>query len=143
MSSFHICNLYIMNDPTNSGYRYIHFKGMGGYRRYISSGSNTPLEEFTLSSYQQNIPAHGSYNAFLFDQRWKTKRQKILKRDDYCCVICKNKENLQVHHRQYHFLIRESQYKPPWDYEDRLLITLCEFCHRRGHNKYKVPTITM
>jgi hypothetical protein len=24
-----------------------------------------------------------------------------------------------------------------------LLITLCESCHSRGHNKYKVPTITI
>lgn len=130
-----------MKDPTNSGYRYIHFKGTGGYRRYISDRSKT-LGEFK-PSHLQNIPAHGSYGAFLFDQRWKDKRQKIIARDGHRCVVCKAKENLQVHHRQYHFLARENQYKPPWDYEDRLLITLCEVCHQQGHNKYKVPTITL
>jgi len=132
-----------MNDPTHSGYRYINFKGTASYRRYVPDRSDNPLKDFVPHLNQQDTPSHGTYGALLFDQRWRDKRQQILTRDSYCCIICKEKENLHIHHRQYHFLIRENQYKPPWDYENRLLITLCERCHRQGHNKYKVPTITV
>ena len=78
-----------------------------------------------------------------FDPEWKAKREEILQRDSNSCVICKRNNELQVHHRQYHFIIRENQFKPPWDYHESLLITLCESCHKRGHNKYKVPTINI
>lgn len=85
--------------------------------------------------------AHGTYGALLFDEKWKVKRAQIIERDDNACVICQCSENLQVHHRQYHFIKALGKFKAPWDYEDHLLITLCERCHARGHNKYKVPNI--
>ncbi|WP_026995652.1 HNH endonuclease [Flectobacillus major] len=84
---------------------------------------------------------HGTYAALLFDQRWIQRRKEILERDEYKCVICLNEEKLQVHHRQYHMIKISGKFKPPWDYEDYLLITLCESCHKRGHSKYKVPVI--
>ena len=84
---------------------------------------------------------HGTYGALLFDKRWKEKRLTILKRDGEQCVICKSKEDLQVHHRQYHFIKELNQFKAPWDYEDSLLVTFCEKCHNTGHSKYKVPCI--
>lgn len=84
---------------------------------------------------------HGSYGSLLFDQRWKYKRQIILERDNNCCVICKQDKNLQVHHRQYHFNLLNGKFVAPWEYDNYLLITLCEPCHKRGHNKYKVPII--
>jgi hypothetical protein len=84
---------------------------------------------------------HGTYGALLFDKRWSAKRLEILQRDNNRCVICEDDEKLQVHHRQYHFVIALSRFKAPWDYENYLLITMCESCHGRGHSKYKVPTI--
>ena len=84
---------------------------------------------------------HGTYGALLFDERWRLKRKKIIERDNNCCVICKNSDSLQVHHRQYHFIKALQEFKSPWDYEDYLLITLCEKCHSRGHNKFKVPNV--
>jgi hypothetical protein len=132
-----------MNDPLYNRYRYISFKGADIYRRFISEQSDQSLKQQTFPGNNQEISAHGSYGALLFDSRWKEKREEILKRDANQCVLCKSNLNVQVHHRQYHFIIRDNQFKPPWDYEDHLLITLCESCHKRGHNKYKVPTITI
>lgn len=86
---------------------------------------------------------HGTYGALLFDERWKSRRGEILFRDGRSCVICKGKEDLQVHHRQYHFIKSASKFKPPWDYADHLLLTLCKSCHNRGHSKFKVPTIAI
>lgn len=84
---------------------------------------------------------HGTYSELLFDERWKLKRKEILIRDQSKCTICQDKTKLQVHHRQYHFIKELGQFKTPWDYENHLLITLCENCHKRGHSKFKVPTI--
>ena len=131
-----------MIDPTNSRYRYVSFKSDKTYRRYIQDDNERrSMHSYDLVSKNLTIPAHGSYGVLLFDPRWKARRVVILERDAYSCVICKRKNNVQVHHRQYHFLIRSNEFKPPWDYADRLLITLCESCHQRGHHKYKVPTI--
>jgi len=86
---------------------------------------------------------HGTYGTLLFDKRWQQRRLEILIRDGNRCVICENSNSLQVHHRQYHFIKALKQFKSPWDYEDQLLITLCEKCHSRGHGKFKVPTIAI
>ncbi|RYD80508.1 MAG: HNH endonuclease [Sphingobacteriales bacterium] len=76
----------------------------------------------------------------LFDPRWKVKRKQILERDNYKCRICGNSEgHLSVHHKQYHFIKRLQKHLDPWDYVDKLMITVCESCHNRGHHKYKVP----
>lgn len=132
-----------MNDPTNSRYRYIRFKGGNNYRRFIKGDDNTEVEKTILLPHQFATPAHGTYGALLFDPRWRARREEILTRDLNRCVICKGNTGLQVHHRQYHFIIKNNEFKLPWEYEDRLLITLCEACHKRGHNKYKVPTINI
>ncbi|MGZ3813588.1 MAG: HNH endonuclease [Mucilaginibacter sp.] len=87
------------------------------------------------------VPAHGTYGGLLFDQRWKTKRGEIVRRDGGHCVICNSTEELQVHHRQYQFIKQVNAFKMPWDYPDHLLITLCKNCHNRGHSKFKVPTL--
>lgn len=91
----------------------------------------------------QAIPKlhHGTYGHLLFDKRWRNRRLQILSRDGNSCVICRGNENLQIHHRQYQFVKALGRFKAPWDYEDRLLITLCERCHSKGHNRYKVPTV--
>lgn len=132
-----------LNDPTNSRYRYIAFKNTSNYRRYVQDEGNKALEPSMLNYSQDDIPTHGTYGALLFDPRWRMKREEILLRDHHSCVICKRTEDLQVHHRQYHFVVRKNNFKFPWEYDNTLLITLCEPCHKRGHNKYKVPTINI
>lgn len=82
---------------------------------------------------------HGSYRELLFDERWLIKKAKILKRDQYQCVNCGATEHLVVHHRQYHKSRKTDERLPPWEYDDKYLVTLCETCHRRGHYKYQIP----
>lgn len=130
-----------MNDPTQSRYRHLNFKSNNVYRRFVQVDKN--LEKATLETSLLDIPAHGSYGALLFRSEWKIKREEILKRDSNNCVICKSAYSLQIHHRQYHFVVGKNQFKLPWEYSDNLLITLCESCHRRGHSKYKVPIINI
>lgn len=111
--------------------------------------ANSRYNDFTygrnaFSSAEDELAAgqtHGTYGALLFDKRWVARRQEILMRDDYKCLVCKCTGGLQVHHRQYHFIKGLKQFKAPWDYPGYLMITLCEKCHTRGHVKYKIPTI--
>jgi len=130
-----------MLDPTNSRYRYLEFKGVGSYRRFVNEDKN--LQPVGLNFQDNTTPAHGTYGALLFRPEWRDKRQLIMQRDLNCCIICKGDTGLQVHHRQYHFNVRQNQFKLPWDYPDQILITLCESCHKRGHSKYRVPTINL
>ena len=124
-----------MNKPDNKRYQKVILKG--NFRRYLSAG--VILQ--TNGKEDQSEHAHGSYRGLLFDPRWKAKRLSILQRDQHSCMICKIGISLQVHHRQYHYSKANNHFKPPWDYNDNLLITLCEKCHQKGHRQYKVPTI--
>lgn len=112
------------------------------YRRYIQSASKD-VGNFQMPKIETDKPVHGTYGYLLFDHRWRAKRNVILLRDQHQCVVCSSKDRLQVHHRQYHFILAVKQFKPPWDYDDHLMVTLCERCHQRGHNRYKVPTINI
>ena len=108
------------------------------YRRY----SQEKVDNKNASGPKPGIDTnrvHGSYKAQLFDKRWLEKRTLILARDGGSCKLCTSTSMLQVHHRQYHFVLAENRFKSPWDYEDHLLITLCESCHKRSHNLYKIP----
>lgn len=108
------------------------------YRRFKPTNSKDIRSE---PDENRKEPTHGSYGGLLFDKRWRNKREEILQKDNRTCRVCKSVEELQVHHRQYHYLKAEKKFKVPWDYPDQLLITLCEKCHQKGHNKYKVPII--
>lgn len=130
-----------MNDPTNSRYRYLAFRGAGLYRRFVQEDKK--LQQPGITYQDTDIPAHGSYGALLFTPQWRAKREEILKRDLHSCVICRGNMGLQVHHRQYHFVVKQNQFRLPWEYAGDLLITLCESCHKRGHSKFKVPTINI
>ena len=84
---------------------------------------------------------HGSYGELLLRPEWKQKREVILHRDNHTCQFCGSRENLQVHHRQYHYIERLCVFKMPWEYPSECLITICQQCHNRGHASYDVPTI--
>lgn len=87
--------------------------------------------------------SHQEYKEKLLDPRWKAKRYTILDRDGFKCVICKYKGNLIVHHRQYHFNLATNSFMNPWEYEDDLLITICKWCHKKGHEMYQIPIINL
>lgn len=75
----------------------------------------------------------------LHDARWEKRRQQIFIRDRFRCLNCGSTDNLQVHHRQYHYVSKKEMYVDPWEYPDELLVTLCEKCHTKGHELYLVP----
>lgn len=80
------------------------------------------------------------YTQLFNDLRWIEKRNSIMERDGYNCVIpgCSNPKgkHLQVHHRQYHFSTVRNSFVNPWEYDDDLLITLCNWCHSKGHRVF-------
>lgn len=64
----------------------------------------------------------------LKDPRWQKKRLEIFNRDGFRCQLCDDDATtLAVHHKRY------TSGKDPWDYENNLLITLCEKCHGKIH----------
>ncbi len=79
------------------------------------------------------------YTRQLLDIRWKQLRSKIIIRDGSKCIFCRSANDLQVHHKQYHVFSSNGNWKAPWSYPSKLLITLCEKCHQQGHQLYKVP----
>lgn len=65
-----------------------------------------------------------SYSKKFKDPRWQKKRLKIFERDNWACQMCGSTVNpLVVHHKFY------MAWAEPWEYEDKLLITLCDNCH--------------
>ena len=71
-----------------------------------------------------------TYAEKLKDPRWQKKRLEIMERDEFQCRYCRSKENtLHVHHRHYR------KGAMPWDYEDHLLVTLCEECHQQAEER--------
>lgn len=110
------------------------------YRRYKQEPVNDVLNIET-NSIQDDTKTHGSYGSLLFDKRWKSKREQIVNRDGYACVNCKGNLKLQIHHRQYHFIVSTNHFRLPWEYPNQLMVSLCEKCHQKGHSKFKVPII--
>lgn len=80
-----------------------------------------------------------NYNKILKTPKWYEKRDEIIRRDNNRCMNCGSTEGLQVHHRQYHIIVKTGNYRLPWEYPGRYLVTLCEACHKKGHENYKVP----
>ena len=66
-----------------------------------------------------------TYAEKLKDPRWQKKRLKIMERDHFMCVECRDSEStLNVDHKYYRKNL------DPWAYPDDALQTLCENCHR-------------
>lgn len=80
-----------------------------------------------------------AYDRLLQDQRWFQKRAQILERDHKRCRVCHEDSHCIVHHRQYHFDRAAQHFVKPWEYKEKYLITLCEACHQKGHQQFKVP----
>ncbi|KAB2334268.1 HNH endonuclease [Bacillus mesophilum] len=64
---------------------------------------------------------------------WKSRREKILRRDKYCCRECKrygkNREATTVHH------VNPLEDYPQWRLESWNLISLCGKCHEKMHDR--------
>lgn len=87
--------------------------------------------------------SNSAYQKLLQRTEWKLKRDQILHRDSFKCRNCKVESGLQVHHKQYQRYKSSGKFKSPWNYENKYLITLCNDCHRTGHQHYKIPIINL
>lgn len=66
-----------------------------------------------------------TYSDKLLSPHWQRKRQDVLTRDNYSCVLCSDTETtLHVHHLSYTYG------KEPWEYELDNFQTLCKHCHK-------------
>ena len=68
-----------------------------------------------------------SYSRLLRTRLWKTKREKILKRDGRKCTKCGEWRDLHVHHKKY-----TTEF--PWMEKDINLKTLCWGCDDKEHD---------
>jgi 5-methylcytosine-specific restriction endonuclease McrA len=97
------------------------------------------LLRFAFAVIVANIAGHRStgrangwwvrYNAYLKSPEWKAQHDRVIARDGHKCTRCGSDKQLQAHHVSY------------WNYNrtghtlDRDLITLCNSCHKKAHNK--------
>ncbi len=97
---------------------------------FFSRRSRWILGNSGIATYHPFMADESTYSNRLRDPRWQKKRLQIFDRDGWSCQRCHStKETLHVHHRRY-LADRE-----PWDYPDKLLVTLCEFCHQREYDE--------
>lgn len=89
------------------------------------------------SNYKKGFHSKKSYEELLQTKEWKEKRDSIIKRDNYKCVFCGSPYNLQVHHK-YYSKYPNNRFVDPWNYPDDALITLCDNCHHKVHNKNNI-----
>lgn len=87
-------------------------------------------------------PKKKSYDEYTYEELLKTndwhwKKSQILKRDNYRCTQCGNKNvPLQVHHK-YYYKHPNGKFYYPWEYPNSCLISVCDDCHKALHKKYK------
>jgi 5-methylcytosine-specific restriction endonuclease McrA len=79
------------------------------------------------------------YDELLSKPEWKNIRLRIINRDNNMCRSCGCTNDLQVHHKQYHKSRTDGEFKKPWQYQEKYLITLCKSCHQKGHKTYVIP----
>lgn len=120
------------------------------------------------SLYGFGLP-ESQYAKLLRRQEWREKREQILHRDGHICKSCGKKEtvwlpvkngpwkNVWIEEdpnclpnrnrvveagKRYHLEIHHHLYivnRLPWDYDDKHLITYCNWCHHEFHKNNKVP----
>lgn len=70
---------------------------------------------------------------FMNTKKWQRKRDSILRRDGYTCQLCKRYGKMtgarHVHH------IFPWEFYPELTYESWNLISLCQNCHNRMHDR--------
>lgn len=99
------------------------------YRQKLSKahkGIRNPNSLKALNVYQRgekNPNWKGGKLHYTNNGEWRKIKQKILKRDNYHCYLCKKKGNLTVHH------ILPFRYSS--ENQEKDLITLCRSCHMK------------
>src|SRR5262245_53386302 len=77
-----------------------------------------------------------TYLEMLRDPRWQRKRLEVMQREDFACQDCGATDStLNVHHTYY------EKGKPPWDYPIESLKCLCEPCHVKAQDYWRLIQI--
>ena len=92
-------------------------------------------EEMTYTGQQYK----SEYDRLLHEPQWYEFRQKIIKQHGNKCDWCGTRYRLQVHHK-YYLKTPDNKHVEPWDYPDNAMMCLCEDCHKKAHEKYKIRT---
>ena len=106
----------INKDDNNWG---LHLEYLEDYKEKYS----VELKNIYIDSqfkYKQN------YSEYLLSEKWYEIRKKVLKRDNYTCQGCLEKEAEEVHHKNYTHLFDELLFD---------LISVCKSCHIKIHSK--------
>lgn len=75
----------------------------------------------------------GTYSDLLRDPRWQKARLKKLEAAEWRCEACMDGgSTLHVHHKRY------IKGRMPWEYEQALLVVLCESCHEAQHDMQEI-----
>ena len=81
-----------------------------------------------LSKARPEATQNEKYQKYLNSRAWRTKRKRVLERDEHRCQNCGSTTNLQVHHWTYERIFQE-----PLDD----LVTWCKACHEHHHRTEK------
>lgn len=73
-------------------------------------------------------------NPFYKTKHWKTKREVILRRDEYMCRECKRYGRTTTANTVHHIFPYETH--PEYKYNNHNLISVCNQCHNSYHNRF-------
>lgn len=94
-------------------------KKLKAYRKKLKSISKSHTGKFVDSK------AYNKYQKYIKSSIvWKEKRLQALEYYQNQCCLCGSRFNLQVHHRHYKTLFKESMGD---------LLVLCKYCHSNHH----------
>jgi 5-methylcytosine-specific restriction endonuclease McrA len=75
---------------------------------------------------RENAAWRARYNEHLASEKWWRMRELIFERDGYTCRGCLSRSATQVHHTTYKHIGEEFAFE---------LISICDVCHKRYHDK--------
>lgn len=84
-----------------------------------------------VKSAAANRRKHREYHEYLRSNKWKAKRKRKQRQCGYRCEICGSDGPLDIHHKHYRTVGRESLSD---------LMCLCRHCHEDQHCKRVLPT---
>lgn len=85
-----------------------------------------PKKVKTYTGHLINEKDYNKYKKYLLSSAWQKVRKQALEFYQYNCCKCGNRYNLQVHHRDYKNLYKETMID---------VLLLCENCHSDEHKK--------
>jgi len=88
--------------------------------QYYERKREKSIKEWESKRLEKRQEFFDEYQVYLQSEKWKTKRLKVLERDNYKCKACESNKATQVHHMSYEFVYDE----PLFD-----LISVCKRCH--------------